>query len=109
MRWLRFTVIMIPVALGRIIFVTAQDAPAFRFEQVMIPMRDGVRLQTVILTPAGATGPLPILFRRTPYGVPSTGNIPIAGSLKEFMRDISRKAQERGLTRRILESIFREP
>ena len=87
MRWLRFTVIMIPVALGRIIFVTAQDAPAFRFEQVMIPMRDGVRLQTVILTPAGATGPLPILFRRTPYGVPSTGNIPIAGSLKEFMRD----------------------
>ena len=36
----------------------------------MIPVRDGVRLQTVILTPLDQTGPLPILFRRTPYGVP---------------------------------------
>jgi hypothetical protein len=31
------------------------------------------------------------------------------GSLEEFMRDISRKAQERGLTAEILESILREP
>jgi len=35
----------------------------------MIPMRDGVRLQTVILTPVDQKGPLPILFHRTPYGV----------------------------------------
>jgi len=45
--------------------------PAFTFEEVMIPVRDGVRLQTVILTPTDLPGPLPILFRRTPYGVPS--------------------------------------
>jgi hypothetical protein len=32
-----------------------------------------------------------------------------SGSLKELMRDISRKAQERGLTPEILESILREP
>lgn len=31
------------------------------------------------------------------------------GSLKELMRDISRKAQERGLTPEILESILNEP
>jgi len=31
------------------------------------------------------------------------------GSLKEVMQDISRKAQERGLTPEILESILREP
>jgi hypothetical protein len=31
------------------------------------------------------------------------------GSLKELMRDISRKAQERGLTPAILESILNEP
>lgn len=36
----------------------------------MIPMRDGVHLQTVILTPLDQKGPLPILLRRTPYGVP---------------------------------------
>ncbi len=35
----------------------------------MIPMRDGVKLQTAIFTPKRATGPLPMLFRRTPYGV----------------------------------------
>jgi len=44
--------------------------PLFRLQEVMIPMRDGVRLQTAILTPADQQGPLPILFRRTPYGVP---------------------------------------
>ena len=31
------------------------------------------------------------------------------GSLKELMREISRKAQERGLTPEILESILHEP
>jgi predicted acyl esterase len=35
----------------------------------VIPMRDGTRLHTVIFTPAGAHGPLPILLERTPYGV----------------------------------------
>ena len=32
-----------------------------------------------------------------------------SGSLKERMRDISRKAQERGLTPEVLESILNEP
>ena len=36
----------------------------------MVPMRDGVHLQTVILTPLDQKGPLPIMLRRTPYGVP---------------------------------------
>lgn len=34
----------------------------------MIPMRDGVRLNTIILSPVGATHDLPILLQRTPYG-----------------------------------------
>src|SRR5687767_4266156 len=34
--------------------------------EVMIPMRDGVKLHTVILVPRGARG-APILFTRTPY------------------------------------------
>jgi uncharacterized protein len=44
--------------------------PIFKLEEVMIPVRDGVHLQTVILTPVDQQGSLPILFRRTPYGVP---------------------------------------
>jgi len=67
----------------------AAQAPAvqFGFRQVMIPMRDGIHLQTVILTPPNQTQPLPILFERTPYGVPADGSIPAGGALKELMQD----------------------
>jgi len=37
--------------------------------EVMIPMRDGVKLHAVILKPADIPGPLPFLIERTPYGV----------------------------------------
>ncbi len=61
--------------------------PAFTFEEVMIPMRDGVRLQTVIFTPTDKTGSLPILFRRTPYGVPSGPLAQVPTSWKELAQD----------------------
>ncbi|NHO32646.1 CocE/NonD family hydrolase [Acetobacter fallax] len=48
---------------------------AFIAKEVMVPMRDGASLQTVIVTPAGQTGPLPILLTRTPYGVPDQAMI----------------------------------
>lgn len=38
-------------------------------QEVMIPMRDGVHLHTVIFTPKKQSEPLPILLDRTPYGV----------------------------------------
>src|SRR5258708_27597176 len=47
--------------------VFAQN-PAFQKREVMIPTRDGVKLHTVIFTPGDASGPLPILMNRTPYG-----------------------------------------
>jgi putative CocE/NonD family hydrolase len=61
--------------------------PAFTFEEVMIPMRDGARLQTVVFTPTDKTGPLPILFRRTPYGVPSGPLAQVPTSWKELAQD----------------------
>ncbi len=39
--------------------------------EVMIPVRDGVKLHTEIYVPKNATTPLPILFERTPYGISS--------------------------------------
>ena len=36
---------------------------------VMIPMRDGVKLHTEFYTPKNASTPLPILMNRTPYGI----------------------------------------
>jgi putative CocE/NonD family hydrolase len=50
---------------------------ADRFEviDVMIPTRDGVRLSTKIFTPRSQAGPLPIILKRTPYGIAgSAGN-----------------------------------
>ena len=40
--------------------------------EVMIPMRDGVKLHAVILQPADMHEPLPFLIQRTPYGVDET-------------------------------------
>jgi len=61
--------------------------PAFTFQEVMIPVRDGVRLQTVILTPTDRAGPLPILFRRTPYGVPDGPIAQVPPQAKELAQD----------------------
>ncbi len=36
--------------------------------EAMIPMRDGVRLHTVIIVPRNLSGPAPIILTRTPYG-----------------------------------------
>src|SRR5215510_2117162 len=50
--------------------------PADRFEvsDVMIPMRDGKKLHTKIFTPRSQAGPLPIIFKRTPYGIQGSAN-----------------------------------
>ncbi len=50
-------------------------------------MRDGIHLQTMILTPANQSGPLPILLKRTPYGVPAAAPTSIGAALKELMAD----------------------
>ena len=39
----------------------------FEVREEMVPMRDGVRLYTIILTPKNSKKPLPIILERTPY------------------------------------------
>jgi len=41
----------------------------YQRSEVMIPMRDGVKLHAVILKPTDVAQPLPFLIERTPYGV----------------------------------------
>ena len=43
-------------------------------QEVMIPVRDGIKLHAIILRPKDYTAPLPFLMERTPYGV--DGNTP---------------------------------
>ncbi|HST10832.1 MAG TPA: CocE/NonD family hydrolase, partial [Terriglobales bacterium] len=61
--------------------------PLFTLQEVMIPVRDGVHLQTAILTPVGQSEPLPILFQRTPYVVPQKPYEKMPSFLKELMQD----------------------
>src|SRR3954466_6199368 len=79
-----------PVAgllLGLLVLQGSAQSPAYTYRKVMVPVRDGVKLETVILTPTDRTGPLPILFRRSPYGVPSSAAGFGRGSLAELERD----------------------
>jgi uncharacterized protein len=83
-----------PIFLFLAISVSAQQTPnptpskpLFKLQEVMIPVRDGVHLQTVILTPFDQQGPLPILFRRTPYGVPDKPPEQMPAFMKELAAD----------------------
>ena len=50
-------------------FAQSDTFAIYKKTSVMIPMRDGTKLFTVILSPAyGAAQPLPLLIQRTPYG-----------------------------------------
>ncbi len=54
-----------------IVFITpvlAQTKITYTRQTAMIPMRDGVKLFTVIFTPNNVAEPVPILIERTPYG-----------------------------------------
>ena len=62
-------------------------APAFSYQHVMVPVRDGVKLETVIMRPANRSDPLPILLRRTPYGVPPNASGMSSAALKDFVTD----------------------
>ena len=70
-----------------LVATAAQAQSPFSWSEVMVPVRDGVHLQTVILTPVNQSGPLPILFRRTPYGVPAAAPDHMPTNLKELEQD----------------------
>jgi putative CocE/NonD family hydrolase len=83
------------VALIIIVFpglVQAQSEPpdppvGFDKIEQMIPMRDGVKLHTIIYAPKSHTGSLPILFNRTPYGIDGMYSVFPSGILKDLIDD----------------------
>ena len=62
--------LFVPLARTRATLESSQSGEA-KFEAIeeMIPMRDGVKLYTIICVPKNSTESLPILLQRTPYGV----------------------------------------
>jgi len=68
--------------------VNAQnEQPLFNRTEAMIPMRDGVRLNTRVFTPSGAAEKLPILLLRTPYGIGDMSSAQLAAALPELTAD----------------------
>ena len=66
---------------------SSSPAPSFDKKEVMIAMRDGAHLHTVIFSPKHADGDLPILMSRTPYGVEGMDKAFGAPALKYLVRD----------------------
>ena len=54
---------------------------------VMIPMRDGVKLHAIVLKPADISAPLPFIIERTPYGVDGANRARMFGGRPELARD----------------------
>jgi len=59
--------------------------PEFTETRAMVPMRDGVRLNTVVFAPKRADGPLPFLIMRTPYGAPESPRPLLSESYQELV------------------------
>jgi putative CocE/NonD family hydrolase len=50
-------------------FAQSTDSLSYEETHYMIPMRDGILLNTIVLTPVNNHLPVPFLIERTPYGV----------------------------------------
>jgi putative CocE/NonD family hydrolase len=61
-------------------------ARAFAKTEALVPMRDGVRLNTIVLAPRERKGPLPIVLMRTPYGIGQGGP---GRSFREYLKDLA--------------------
>ena len=59
-----------PTALESSVRALGADTVRYRFDYIMLPMRDGIRLATVVIRPRMA-GRYPTLMVRTPYAVNS--------------------------------------
>ena len=62
-------VMLLLLLLSTTVFAKPTAPPAYERMEVLITMRDGVKLNTVIFTIPNSSESLPFLFLRTPYGV----------------------------------------
>jgi uncharacterized protein len=65
----------------------ADPTQNFGTTSAMIPMRDGVKLNTMILVPKTVTTPLPFILLRTPYGIDQAPRANFNGYLKDLVEE----------------------
>lgn len=68
-------------------FSPGERPPAYSRQEILITMRDGVRLNTVIFTPIADSGKFPFLLSRTPYGV---SDVPPPDK-SQYVQDLARE------------------
>ena len=64
-----------------------KDTPRYDSVEVMVPMRDGVKLFTTIHTPTAQKEPLPVILLRTPYGAAGRTERLLPNYFKELAED----------------------
>lgn len=84
-RFFALTFLLFPVSYA----CAQQTKPDDKYnrQEVMIPMRDGVKLHTVIFTPKVQKGKLPFLMLRTPYGVNDDPSPERQGYIKDMAEE----------------------
>jgi putative CocE/NonD family hydrolase len=89
------TFLLVLLLVGWCIVISAGEEAisSYTKKTYMIPMRDGVKLFTVVLSPTDNTNSFPVLIQRTPYGADfpleedSTLNIELFGSFESMAEE----------------------
>lgn len=63
------------------------DTITYTRDEILIPMRDGIKLNTLIYAPNNTDEPMPILFSRTPYGVSEIASPEKRESTKDLAKE----------------------
>jgi putative CocE/NonD family hydrolase len=81
--------LLISIARAQAPQTQSQPEPNVIFDRIeaMVPMRDGVKLFTLVFAPQGRNEPLPILMQRTPYGVNGWSSDRLNRSHRELVAD----------------------
>ncbi|HEY2722840.1 MAG TPA: CocE/NonD family hydrolase, partial [Chitinophagaceae bacterium] len=105
MRKIILLLILVSISIARLAAQT-DTISEYKLTTAMIPMRDGIKLFTSILTPVNAKHPVPILLQRTPYSATMRPNFNplnvayLSGMAKEgyifVMQDIRGKYKSEG-------------
>ena len=62
--------VMLMISITKVVVAQQKDIATYTAKSYMIPMRDGIKLFTIVLSPTGNEKPLPFLIQRTIYGIP---------------------------------------
>ena len=98
--------LLVSIIILKAAWTQPDEINSYRLTTAVIPMRDGVKLFTSILTPVNSKHPVPILIQRTPYGATlppgfNPVNVPyLSGMAKEgyifVVQDIRGKYKSEG-------------